>query len=162
MRDGHERLDAVRLALAEHVLVEGEACLVGLGLIAVGEDAGPGQAHAERLEAHLGEQRDVLFVVVVEIDAGLGGIVIAVLEVEHFALAGAHGKALRAVRHDVNVRKAATIDVVGALALVGCGRAAPQEALGELLYLVCHGNPSLLAWRHAGRIQQPARRLDTP
>ena len=142
VRDGHERLDAVLLALAEHVLVEGQAGLVGLGLVAVGEDAGPGQAHAEGLKAHLGKEGDVLLVVMVKIDAGLGGVVIAVLEVEHLALARDHRVALGAVRCHIHVGQAAAIHVVGALALVGSRRAAPQEVITEshasiLSYAAC-------------------------
>ena len=161
VRDGHERLDAVRLALAEHVLVESQTGLVGLGLVAVGEDTGPGQAHAEGLKAHLGEQRDVLLVVVVEIDAGLRGVVIAVLEVEHFALAGDHRIALGAVRGHIHVGQAATVNVVRALALVGSRRAAPQEVFTEshtsiLSHAVCRGfsipaSSALLNGSGAGR-----------
>ena len=142
--DGHERLDAVRLALTEYVLVEGQASLVGLGLITVGEDAGPCQAHAEGLKTHLGKEGDVLLVVVIEIDAGLRGIVIAVLEVEHLTLAGDHRIALGAVRSHVHVGQAAAVHVVGALALVGSRRAAPQEVITEshasiLSYAACRG-----------------------
>ena len=144
VRDGHERLDAVRLALAEHVLVKGQAGLVGLGLVTVGEDTGPGQAHAEGLKAHLGKEGNVLLVVMVEIDAGLRGIVIAVLEVEHLALAGDHRVTLRAVRRHIHVGQAATVNVVRALALVGSRRAAPQEVITEshasiLSHAVCRG-----------------------
>ena len=144
VRDSHERLDAVRLALAEHVLVEVQASLVRLGLVAVGEDAGPRKAHAEGLKAHLGKEGDVLLVMVIEIDAGLRGIVIAVLEVEHLALAGDHRIALGAVRSHVHVGKAAAVHVVGALALVGSRRAAPQEVITEshasiLSHAVCRG-----------------------
>ena len=131
VRDGHERLDAVLLALTEHVLVKGQAGLVGLALVTVGENAGPGQAHAEGLEAHLGKEGDVLLVVMVEIDAGLRGIVVAVLEVEHLALAGDHRVALGAVRSNIHVGQAAAVHVVGALALVGSRRAAPQEVITE-------------------------------
>ena len=143
VRDGHERLDAVLLALAEHVLVEGQAGLVGLGLITVGEDTGPCQAHAEGLKAHLGKEGDVLLVVMVEIDAGLRGIVVAILEVEHLTLAGDHRVALSAVRRHVHVSQAATVHVVGTLALVGSRRAAPQEVFTEshtsiLSHAVCH------------------------
>ena len=121
----------MRLTLAEYVLVEGQASLVGLGLVAVGEDAGPSQAHTEGLKAHLGKESDVLFVVVIEIDAGLRGIVIAVLEVEHFTLAGDHRIALGAVRSHVHVGQAAAVHVVGTLALVGSRCAAPQEVITE-------------------------------
>ena len=154
VRDGHERLDAVRLALAEYVLVEGQASLVGLGLVTVGEDAGPSQAHTEGLKAHLGKEGDVLLVVVIEIDAGLRGIVIAVLEVEHLALAGDHRIALGAVRSHVHVGQAAAVHVVGALALVGSRRAAPQEVITEshasiLSHAVVIGSVSLQTTRRS-------------
>ena len=131
VRDGHERLDTVRLALAEYVLVEGQAGLVGLGLVTVGEDTGPRQTHAEGLKAHLGKESNILFVVVIEIDASLRRIVIAVLEVEHLALAGDHRIALGAVRSHVHVGQTAAVHVVGALALVGSRCAAPQEVITE-------------------------------
>ena len=159
MRDGHERLDAVRLTLAEYVLVEGQASLVGLGLVAVGEDAGPSQAHTEGLKAHLGKESDVLFVVVIEIDAGLRGIVIAVLEVEHFTLAGDHRIALGAVRSHVHVGQAAAVHVVGTLALVGSRCAAPQEVITEshvsiLSHAVVIGSVSLQTTRRSTAVAQ--------
>ena len=154
VRDGHERLDAVRLALAEYVLVEGQAGLVGLGLVTVGEDAGPRQAHAEGLKAHLGKEGDVFLVVVVEIDASLRGIVIAVLEFEHFTLTGDHRVALGAVRSHIHVGQAAAVHVVGALALVSSRRAAPQEVITEshasiLSYAVVIGSVSLQTTRRS-------------
>lgn len=81
---------------------------------------------------------------VIEIDAGLRGIVIAVLEVEHLALAGDHRIALGAVRSHVHVAQTAAVHVVGALALVGSRRAAPQEVFTEshasiLSHAVCRG-----------------------
>ena len=161
VRDGHERLDAVLLALAEHIFIESQAGLVGLSLVTVGEDAGPCQAHAEGLKAHLGEEGDVLLVVMVEIDAGLRGIVVAILEVEHLTLAGDHRVALSAVRRHVHVSQAATVHVVGTLALVGSRRAAPQEVFTEshtsiLSHAVCHGfsipaNSTSLNGNGAGR-----------
>ena len=159
VRDGHERLDAVRLTLAEYVLVEGQASLVGLGLVAVGEDAGPSQAHTEGLKAHLGKESDVLFVVVIEIDAGLRGIVIAVLEVEHFPLAGDHRIALGAVRSHVHVGQAAAVHVVGTLALVGSRCAAPQEVITEshvsiLSHAVVIGSVSLQTTRRSTAVAQ--------
>ena len=68
---------------------------------------------------------------VIEIDAGLRGIVIAALEVEHLVLVGDHRIALGAVRSHVHVGQAASVHVVGALALVGSRRAAPQEVITE-------------------------------
>ena len=131
VRDGDERLDAVLLALAEHVLVEGEAGLVGLGLVAVGENARPSEAHAKGLEAHLGKEGDVLLVAMVKVDAALRGVVVAVLKVKHLAHAGAHSEALGAVRHHIDIGQATPVDVIRALALVCGGGAAPQEVIAK-------------------------------
>ena len=129
VRDGDERLYAVLLALAEHVLVEGEAGLIGLRLVSVGEDTGPSEAHAEGLEAHLREQRDVLLVAVVEVDAGLRRIEVPVLEIEHLADAHTHREAILAVRHHIDVGQATAVNVVRALALIGSGGSTPQEVV---------------------------------
>ena len=127
VRDGHEGLDPVLAAAAEHVLVEGEPGLVGLLLVAVGEDPAPGDGEAKDLEAHLREEGYVLAVAVVEVDARLGRVVVPGLEVEHAPQAAAHVVALRPVRDDVDVGKAAAALVIASLALVGGGGPSPQE-----------------------------------
>ena len=67
MQHGDERLDAVALALPQHAAVPLDALAVGFGVVAVGKDAAPAHRGAEELEAHLAKQRDILFIVVVEI-----------------------------------------------------------------------------------------------
>ena len=129
VRDGHERLDTVLLALAEEILVELQALFVGLGLVAVGEDAGPADGQTVRFEAHLGEKRDVLLVVVVHVDGLLGRVEVPVLKFEHLARAATDRLTISAVRHHVDVGQAAAALVVRALALVGRRSAAPQETL---------------------------------
>ena len=127
VRDGHEGLDPVLAAAAEHVLVEGEPGLVGLLLVAVGKDAAPGDGEAKDLEAHLREEGYVLAVAVVEVDARLGRVVVPGLEVEHAPQAATHVVALRPVWDDVDIGKAAAALVITSLALVGGGGSSPKE-----------------------------------
>ena len=62
-------LHAELMALVEHRVVERQAFLVGLGVVAIGEDAAPRDGHAENLEAHTGDLSQLLLVAMVEIDA---------------------------------------------------------------------------------------------
>ena len=132
VRQGHERLDIVSTQAVENAVVEGEAGLVGLGVVAVGEDAAPGDGHAEHVEAHLGEQRDVLLVVVVEVDAIMVGIEAIGVDVDRNLT-----RLLVAAAQEVVVDgRTAAVHVPSALKLVGGGGATPIETLGELD--VCH------------------------
>ncbi len=124
---GDQGLDAVGAAAVKDAVVEGKAGLVGLLVVAVGEDAAPRDGHAEHVEAHLGEEGDVLLVVVVEVDAVVVGVELVGVDVQG-DLAGL----LVGAAHEVVVdRGAAAVDVPGALELVGGGGAAPEEALRE-------------------------------
>ena len=128
MAERHERLDVVLLELVEDLVVEGEAGLVGLILHARGEDAAPGDGHAEHVEAHLGKERDVLFVVMVEVDTVVVGVELVGIDVDRDL-----ARLLNAAAHEVVVdRRAAPVDVPGALELIRGRSAAPIEALGEL------------------------------
>ena len=116
----------------ENAVVEGEAGLVGLGVVAVGEDTAPGDGHAEHVEAHLGEQRDILLVVMVEIDAVMVGIEAVGVDIDRDL-----ARLLVAAAQEVVVDgSAAAVHVPSALKLVGGGGATPIETLGELD--VCH------------------------
>ena len=127
VRDGHEGLDPVLAAAAEHVLVEGEPGLVGLFLVAIGEDAAPGDGEAKDLKAHLREEGYVLAVVVVEVDSRLGRVVVPGLKVEHAPQTATYVVALRPVWDDVDIGKAAAALVITSLALVGSGGSSPKE-----------------------------------
>ena len=132
VREGHERLDVVSAQAVENAVVEGEAGLVGLGVVAVGEDTAPGDGHAEHVEAHLGEQRNVLLVVMVEIDAVMVGIEAVGVDIDRDL-----ARLLIAAAQEVVVDgSAAAVHVPSALKLVGGGGATPIETLGELD--VCH------------------------
>ena len=66
------------LALVKDGVVEGEALFVGLLFHAGREDARPGDGQPEALKAHLAHQRDILFIVVVEIGGLMVGVEVAV------------------------------------------------------------------------------------
>ena len=127
VRQGHERLDIVSAQAVEDAVVKGEAGLVGLGVVAVGEDAAPRDGHAEHVEAHLGEQRDVLLVVMVEIDAVMVGVEAVRVDVDRNL-----ARLLVAATQEVVVdRRTAAVNVPSALKLIGGRGAAPIETLGE-------------------------------
>ena len=74
--EGDHGLDPVLMALVKDFIVEGQTLLVGQGVVAVGEDTAPGNAHAKDAEAHLAQKRNVLLVGVVEVDAASFGKII--------------------------------------------------------------------------------------
>jgi hypothetical protein len=74
---------------------------------------------------HLGKKRDVVWVAVVEVDALVVGVVLAL----HDAVGDLARHAVGAAGHHVGHGQAAAVQVVAALELVRCHRAAPQEVL---------------------------------
>ena len=120
-----DRLNAVLEHAVEHVVIELQAGFVGLELVALGEDAAPANGGAEALEAHLGKERDVVAIRVVEVDALVVGIILA----RHDAVGNDARNTIRTARHDVGDREAPSVQVVSALQLMRRYRAAPQKSL---------------------------------
>lgn len=118
MGDGNQRFDAVLAAFTKQVLVEGQALLVRLRIVTVGEDARPRDGQAVGLESHLPKQGDVFLVAVVHIDSNFGWIVVSILETKHLALAAHHRSSNLSMRDDVDVSEATSAFVIRALALV--------------------------------------------
>ena len=127
----HERLDTVLAALLEHTAVKVDTGLIGLGLFARGKDATPVDGHAQTLEAHLAKKGDVFFVMMIEIDSFVAGIVLVLVHRRGDHTRRVHGAALDHVGH----REALATLEVAALTLVGGKCAAPEEVPGE----GCHG-----------------------
>ena len=127
VRERHQRLDAVSAAAVKDLVVEREARLVGLQLVAHREDAAPGDGHAVHGEAHLGEERDVLLVAVVEVDAVVVGVEAVRVDLDRDLARGVH----RAPEEVVVYAGPAPVNVPRALELVGRRRAAPEKALRE-------------------------------
>ena len=128
VRQGHERLDIVSAQAVEDAVVEGEAGLVGLGVVTVGEDAAPRDGHAEHGKAHLGEQRDVLLVVMVKVDTVMVGVEAVGVDVDRNL-----ARLLVAAAQEMVVDgRTAAVHVPSALKLIGGRSATPIETLGEL------------------------------
>ena len=145
MVEGNHGLNAVLVALVEHLIVEGQTLLVRQRVVTVWENTAPGDAHTEDAEAHLAEERNVLLVGVVEINAATLGKIVGHLVclasgkgltrhgVERSALDNAFAGTRLAVEQDDVVRdgRSASALVPGAFDLVGRRSAAPEEALRE-------------------------------
>ena len=125
--DGDQRLDAVLLAAVKDLVIEFKALLVRLRLHAGGENAGPVDGGAEGLEAHLGEESNVLLVVVVEVDGLMAGI----QPVGADSSCHPFRTGVRAIGAQVRDAGAFAIHVPCALELVGCTGTAPQEIITE-------------------------------
>ena len=137
---GDQRLDAQTAHLGEKVLIELQAFLVGFGLLAGGEDPGPGDGDPQHGKAHLGKEGEVLLVVMVEVDTPAFGVG-RVAGVRHGGgdLVVAHGVVGRVVLHvgvgliGGHIGHAGTlaVHIPSAFGLVGGQSAAPEKSLGE-------------------------------
>ena len=99
----HHRLDALFEAGAKHILIEREALLVGFGVIPVGEYTAPCDGEAQSLEAHLAEERDVLAVMMIEIDGLLGRVVMVGQRLERNVVTPDDGETVPPVRQKIRV-----------------------------------------------------------
>lgn len=139
--DGDQRLDAVLMALVKNAVVEGQPRLVGLGVIAVGQDARPCNGQPEALEAHLCKQGDILFIMVIQVNGFVAGVEMRIVTIQHLHIARCHRETIRAEGGHIHRGKTLAVCLPCTLALVGGGSAAPQKALGEfahtLYLLIC-------------------------
>ena len=129
-----DRFHAVGPDLVDEALVEGQALLIGLGVVAVGEDAGPVDRGAEGVHPGPGQEPQVLGVGVVEVDAlALGVAALGVLHVEahpvrrHLLVRAPLRRQVAPVEIDVGQAPALAPLPPGALGLVGGDGPAPQE-----------------------------------
>ena len=119
--EGNHRLNVVFEQLIEHIVVEFQPFFVGLAFIAVREDTGPRNRRAEAFEAHLGEQFDVFFIVAVEVD----GFVVGIVFTRHYFLSNFARYAVRAAGEDVTDAGAFTAFIPAAFNLVRGNCATP-------------------------------------
>lgn len=129
--DGNKRLDPIFMAFIEHGIVEGKALFARLGIIAVWQDAGPCDGQPETPEAHLGKEGDILFVVVIQVNGLVAGVIVPVVAFQHFQPAQRHRKAVSAKRGHIHGGKALAARLPCAFALVGSGGTAPQKIFRE-------------------------------
>ena len=124
---GDHRLDVVLQQFIEHVIVEFQPFFIRLSFVALREDAGPGNRGAEALEAHLGEQLDVFFVVAVEIDRFMIRVIFT-----RFDLVGDFARyAVRPAGQHVADARAFAAFIPAAFNLMRGDRAAPQKVFGK-------------------------------
>ena len=121
VRERDDRLHAVGMHRVEEIVVVLQALFIRLRLVAVREDARPGNTRAEALEAHLSKQRNVLFVAMVEVD----GIVIRIDLARQDAVRDLTRLPRAADRHDVGNAYALAALFPAAFELMGSDGAAP-------------------------------------
>ena len=129
--DGHKRFNAVFVALIKHILIELQALFIGPGIVAVRQDAGPCDGQPEALETHLGKEGDILFIMVIQVNGFMAGIIVLVVALQHFQPTQRHREAVRAKRGHIHGGKALAACLPCALALVGSGGTAPQKIFGK-------------------------------
>ena len=120
-----QRLDPVFFALVKHLVIESESGLIGLLIVPVREDPAPVDGQPETLEAHLREQRDVLLVVMIEVDRFVAGI-----KGRRICLGQkSPGRIYISAKEHVRDAQSFAILQIGPLTLVGRHRASPQKIL---------------------------------
>ena len=149
MTDRDDGLHAVRNDFINQAVIEFQTLLIWGLLNALGEDAAPGNAGAEALEAHLLEQSQILLVGVVKVNAVALGVVVAGVGVRRGLLdVGQRAAALlteigavkmRVIAVNVRAGKPASIHIVGALNLAGRNGTAPEEVFRESGERFLHG-----------------------
>ena len=149
-----QRLDAIFVQLTENIVVELYTLSQGLFLSSGGEKAGPADTHAECLEAHFAEERDVFFVVVIEIDTS------AEWKIVFFGVSLILGKKLRRdFQHTaffagfpfqkanvIYMRKSTAAFRGGTFVLCCRSCATPQKVIGK----ISHNKPSLIRILYTG------------
>lgn len=129
VRKRYQGLDAMSGEAVEDAIVEGKARFVGLALLTGGKDARPRDGETQHLEPHLGKERNILLVTMIEVDCFMAGI-----ERPRLYLlcdpAGAFGEVVT-TRHVVEDARALAVDVPRALDLVGRNGPSPEEILGK-------------------------------
>jgi len=148
------------MALVKNAVVEGQPRLVGLGVIAVGQDARPCNGQPEALEAHLCKQGDILFIMVIQVNGFVAGVEMRIVTIQHLHIARCHRETIRAEGGHIHRGKTLAVCLPCTLALVGGGSAAPQKALGKfahtLYLLVYFCAPAERRYTHTTMIPQPA------
>ena len=81
VQNGSEHLDAMGVAGIEQIHVKLQTCLVGLRIIAIGEDACPADRGAQHLDAQLCKQLQIFLPAVIKIDTMTERIMLQILKV---------------------------------------------------------------------------------
>ncbi len=124
----YKRLYSVFSAFLEQFPVKADTGLVGFVIIAVRQDAGPGNGHAVTLESHFGKEADVLLEVMIMVNCLLGRICETRLAGQHFALSAAYLHTFRSVGDHIHTGQSTTVFVICTFTLIGCSCATPEKA----------------------------------
>ena len=81
VQDGSEHLDAMGVAGIKQIHIKLQTCLVGLRIIAIGEDACPADGGAQHLDAQLCKQFQIFLPAVIKIDTMTERIMLQILKV---------------------------------------------------------------------------------
>ena len=119
--EGDHRLNVIFEQLVKERVIKPQARLIGLGVVAVWKNAGPGDGGAEALEAELRQKGNVLPKGVVEIDPLVVGVPLS----RQRAVCDAAQHAGTAAGEDVGHADALSVLIPGPLQLSGAHRAAP-------------------------------------
>ena len=95
------------------------------------QDAGPRNGQPEAFEAHLGKEGDILFIVVIQVDGLMAGVIVLLVTFQHFQLAPGHRHTVRPKGGHIHGGKALAARLPCALALIGGRCAAPQKTFRE-------------------------------
>jgi hypothetical protein len=120
-------LDSPLTTGAKYVLVKCKAFLVGLDVITIGKDATPRNRKPERLKAHLTKERDILSVIMIEINGIACRVIAARISLKGHIFTTDDGKTSLAKGKQVGVGETPTTLVKPALALVGGKCSAPEK-----------------------------------
>ncbi|MNE61871.1 hypothetical protein D3C80_1571150 [compost metagenome] len=119
VRQSNQRLDTVPGHFIKQPIVKRQPGLVGGFLIALRENARPGNGGAQALEAHLREQRDILRVTVVKVDRHVLDAAVAINPWRH--------RAENALRLQIGSRQPFTVGLISPFHLICRNCAAPQK-----------------------------------
>ena len=123
VRQCDNRFDAVLQTFVEQIVIEFQASLVRLKLVAFREDPRPGNRGAEAFEPHLGKEFDVFFIAVVEIN----GFMVRVIFPLQYAVGDFTRHAVRPRGHHIGHAHALAALFPAAFQLVRRNGPAPQK-----------------------------------
>ena len=132
---GDQRLNAVFFQLCKYLIVKLQTRFVGLRLGSFWEDARPVDGHPIHLEAHFCKQRNILFIMVIEIGAAVAGIIVpALVDLKRNAARQLMG----AGYHCIGQARAFAVRIPGTFYLIGRRCTAPEKSFGKALTTLFH------------------------
>ena len=123
MGQGYHRLHAMLVHLIKEVIVEFQAFLIWLKLVAIRENPRPGNAGTEALEPHACQEGNILLVAMIKINC----LMVRIIFTLNNAVRNATLNARCAYCHYVSHARPLAAHIPGTLQLMGSHCAAPQK-----------------------------------